>query len=685
MKEYPPEKIRNVAVIGHGSTGKTSLAEGMLFATGATTRLGRVEDGTTVSDWDPDEQKRGFSVNLSIVPCEWNGHKVNVVDAPGYADFMGEVKCALRAADLALIVVCGASGVQVGTEFAWQFADEISLPRAVFINRMDRENADFNATLEQLRANWGQKCVPLQIPIGSQQALKGVVDLLTMKAYVGEKGEQQEVPSELADEANAQREKLVEAAAETDDALIEKYLGGEELTEEELANGLRAGIIAGSIVPVLTGSATKMMGLQALMEAIGGVFPSPTDLPVKTNGETLKADPSGPLAALVFKTTADPYVGRLTYFRVLSGRFKADSQAWNANRQAQERIGPVYHISGKSQEQVSQVTAGDIGAVAKLTQTQTGDTLCSKEKPVTLPPISFPAQAFSAAISPKTKADLDKMGSALQRIVEEDPSLHLERSIDTGETVLSGLGDSHVEVALEKIRRKFGVDLAMAMPRVPYRETIQSTAQAEYTHKKQTGGHGQFARVAVKVEPLSRGGGREFENKTVGGVVPRQYVSSVEKGVMEAMGEGVLAHYPMVDMKATLFDGKDHPVDSSDIAFKIAASMAVKKGAQDAQPVLLEPIMNIQITVPEANTGDIISDLNGKRARVLGMTPHGSMTTIEAQAPLAEVQRYSADIRSMTQGRGHFTMSMSHYEEVPAHAAQKVIEAAQQEREAAKG
>jgi elongation factor G len=685
MKEYPPEKIRNVAIIGHGSTGKTSLAEAMLFASGATTRLGRVEDGTTVSDWDPDEQKRGFSVNLSVVPCEWNGHKVNAIDAPGYADFMGEVKCSLRAADLALIVVCGASGVQVGTEFAWQFADEVSLPRAVFINRVDRENADFKATLEQLRANWGQKCVPLQIPIGSQQALRGVVDLLTMKAYMGETGEQEEVPSELADEAGAQREKVIEAAAETDDALIEKYLGGEELTQEELANGLRAGIIAGSIVPVLTGSATKMIGPQALMEVIGSVFPSPGDLPVKTNGERLKADASGPLTALVFKTTADPYVGRLTYFRVLSGTFKADSQAWNASRQAQERIGPVYHIRGKGQEQVPQVTAGDIGAVAKLTQTQTGDTLCSREKPVTLPPISFPAPAFSAAISPKTKADLDKMGGALQRIVEEDPSLHLERSTDTGETVLSGLGDSHVEVALEKIRRKFGVDLDMAMPRVPYRETVLATAEAEYTHKKQTGGHGQYARVALKVEPLSRGAGREFENKTVGGVVPKQYIASVEKGVTEAMQEGVLAHYPMIDMKATLIDGKDHPVDSSDIAFKIAAAMAVKKGAQDAQPVLLEPIMNMQITVPEANTGDIISDLNGKRARVLGMTPHGSMTTIEAQAPLAEVQRYSADVRSMTQGRGHFTMSMSHYEEVPAHVAQRVIEAAEKEREAAKG
>ncbi|MDO8611891.1 MAG: GTP-binding protein, partial [Dehalococcoidia bacterium] len=438
MKEYPPDKLRNIALIGHGSTGKTSLAEAMLFASGATTRLGRVEDGTTVSDWDPDEQKRGLSVNLAVVPVEANGHKINVVDAPGYADFMGEVKCALRAADLALIVVCGASGVQVGTEFAWQFAEELSLPRAVFINRMDRENADFSAVLGQLQSNWGQKCAPLQIPIGSQQALKGVADLLAMKAYVGEKGEQQEIPAELADEANAHREKLIEAAAETDDALIEKYLGGDELTPEELASGVRAGILAGSIVPVLTGSATKMFGIQALLQSVGATFPSPADAPMKTDGDTLKADASGPLVALVFKTAADPYVGRLTYYRVLSGTFKADSQAWNASRQVAERIGPVYHMSGKTQEHAQQVTAGDIGAVAKLTETQTGDTLCTKEKPVTLPAISLPDAAFSAAITPKTKADLDKMGSALQRIVEEDPSLHLERSGD-GETILSGL------------------------------------------------------------------------------------------------------------------------------------------------------------------------------------------------------------------------------------------------------
>lgn len=684
MKNYPAEKIRNIALVGHSGSGKTSLAEALLFAAGATTRLGRIEDGTTVSDWDPDEQKRGFSLNLSILPLEWAGHKFNVLDTPGYMDFMGEVKCGLRAAELALITMDAASGVQVGTEFAWRFADEISLPRAIFVNRMDRENADFNASLSQAQALWGAKCLPLQLPIGSQQDFQGVVDLLTMKAYLGEKGEEKEIPDGMGQEVQAAREKLIEAAAETDDALITKYLEGEELTADELARGLRAGIAAGSIVPVLAGSATKLTGIRRLMDVIAAAFPSPHDRPVSLDGQQLVADPSKPLAALVFKTAADPYVGRLTYFRVFSGSLKGDSQAWNANKQVMERIGTVYRISGKNQEQVPEVPAGDIGAVAKLAETQTGDTLCAKESPVTLPPISFPEPSFSAAVTPKTKADLDKMGTALARIVEEDPSLRLERSPDTGEMIISGLGDSHVEVALEKIRRKFGVDLELSMPRVPYRETIRAKAQAEYTHKKQTGGHGQYARVALEVEPLPRGAGFEFVDRIVGGVVPKQYIGSVEKGVVESLPDGVLAHYPMVDLRVTLFDGKDHPVDSSDIAFKLAASMALKKACQDAQPVLLEPIMNMRITVPEANTGDVISDLNGKRARVLGMTPSGTMTTIEAQAPLAEVQRYAADMRSLTQGRGFYTMSFSHYEEVPQHLAQKIIEAAQKEREAAR-
>ena len=684
MKDYPAEKIRNVALIGHGSTGKTSLSEALIFVSGGANRLGKIEDGTTVSDWDPDEQRRGSSVNLSILPVEWEGHKVNVLDTPGYADFMGEVKCGLRAVELALIVVDAASGVQVGSEFAWRFAEELELPRAVFVNRMDRDNADFASALTQMQNLWGGKCVALQIPIGSQQSFQGIVDLLTMKAHVGEKAEERDVAAELAGQAESLREKLIELAAETDDALIAKYLEGEALSADELAAGVRAGIRAGGIVPVFAGSATKTIGVRPLLDCVASLFPSPLDRPARTDGAEITADRSKPLTALVFKTSADPYVGKLTYFRVLSGALKSDSQVWNANKKAAERIGPLYHVSGKSQEQITQVSAGDIGAVAKLAETQTGDTLCAKENAITLPAIALPSPAFSAAVTPKTKADLDKMGSALQRIVEEDPSLRLERNPDTGEMILSGLGDSHVEVALEKIRRKFGVDLEMHMPRVPYRETVRATARAEYTHKKQTGGHGQFARVAIEVEPLPRGTGFEFVDKIVGGVVPRQYIGSVEKGVTEGRHEGILAHFPVVDVRVTLFDGKEHPVDSSDIAFKIAASMALKKGCQDAHPVLLEPIMNMQITAPEANTGDIISDLNGKRARVLGMTPLGTMTTIDAQAPLAEVQRYAADMRSITQGRGYYTMSFSHYEEVPQHLSQKVIDAAQKERDAAR-
>jgi len=680
MKEYATDDIRNVALIGHGSTGKTSLSEAMLFNAKAINRLGRVDDGTTTSDFDPDEIRRSFSVNLSVLPCEWQGNKLNILDTPGYADFVGEVKCAVRAADAAVIVICGASGVQVGSEYAWAYADEHNLPRLVFINRMERENADFHQTLAQLQGMYGQKCVAFQLPLGAQADFRGVIDILAMKAYVGEKGETQEVPKEFLEQATSLREKLVEAAAETDDALITKYLEGEELSEEELRRGLRTGVSSGSLIPVLAGSATKNVAVTLLMDALCSYLPSPADMAVAVqDGESFQADAKGPLAALVFKTTADPYVGRLTYFRVYSGTLKADSQAWNANKGSAERIGPLYLIRGKSQEQVSQVVAGDLGAVAKLTETSTGDTLATREKSIILPGISFPEPAFSGAVHPKSKADLDKMGSALSRIAEEDPTLRVSRNQDTGETIMAGLGDSHVEVVVEKIRRKFGVDLEMTTPKVPYKETITASSSAEYTHKKQTGGHGQYARVAIELEPLARGSGFEFGNRIVGGVVPRQYISSVEKGVVEAMQEGVLARYPLIDMKATLFDGKDHPVDSSDIAFKIAAAAALKKGAQDAQPVLLEPIMNVQVVVPEANTGDVISDLNGKRAKVMGMTPEGTRTVIEAQAPMAEVQHYAADLRSMTQGRGSYSMQFSHYEEVPAHVVQRIIEQAQKE------
>ncbi len=684
MTQYAPKDIRNVALVGHGSTGKTTLSEALLFRAGAIARMGRVEDGTTTSDWDPDEHRRGFSINLSVLSFRWNGYKLNLLDTPGYPDFQGEVKCGLRAADAAIIVVDAASGVQVGTEFAWQYSNERSLPRAVFVNRIDRDNANFFSVVSQLQEHWGKKCLPLQLPVGQEHGFSGVIDLFTSTAYLGEEEREEEIPTDLASEAETWREKLIEAAIEVDDELLGRYLEGEELGVQEVEAALKKAISSGALVPILVGSAAKAIGIRPLLQFICRLLPSPADVTATSeDGQELKADPSGPLAALAFKTTADPYVGRLTFLRIYTGTLRADSQVWNSKRQAQERIGPLYNICGKNQSQTGELVAGDIGAVAKLAETATGDTLCQRDHPIILPGILFPEPVFSAAINPKSKADLDKMSSALQRIVDEDPSLRIERVQDTGEVLLQGLGDSHVEVALEKIRRKFNVDLEMSTPKVPYKETITTTAVAEYTHKKQTGGRGQYARVAIRLEPLPRGQGFQFVDQIVGGVIPKQFIPSVEKGIVEAMQEGVLAYYPVVDLKVTLFDGKDHPVDSSDIAFKIAAAHAFRKGAQEAKPVLLEPIMHMRITVPDANTGDVISDLNSKRARVLGTNPAGpGLTTIEALAPLAEVQRYAADLRSLTQGRGHYSMSFHHYEEVPPHISQRIIEQAQKEREA---
>ncbi len=687
MKDFKTEDIRNVALVGHGSTGKTSLAEAMLFSSGAVGRLGRVEDGTTVSDFDPDENKRKISINLSLLPCEWKGKKLNIIDTPGYADFVGEMKAGLRATDAAIVVVCAASGVEVGTEHSWAFADERSLPRMVVVNRMDRENADFFQALSQLQSFFGKKCAPLQLPIGAQSSFEGVVDLLTLKGFRGEKGSEGDVPDSLSDQVARYREQLVEAIAEADDELLNKYLEGEELSQEELTRGLRAGIAAGSVVPVLAGAASKGIGASLILDAVAQYLPSPLDggeIAAKNAStdqeESLKADPAGPLAALVFKTTADPYVGKLTYLRVFSGTLKGDSQAWNSNKGAAERIGQISTLRGKSQEPTPQLVAGDIGALAKLAETSTGDTLSSKERPLLLPPVSFPAPAYSAAVHPKTKADLDKMGSALTRIVEEDPTLRVRRDSDTGETILSGLGEPHIEVTIEKIQRKFGVGLELTIPKVPYKEAITASASAEYTHKKQTGGHGQYARVAIRLEPLPRGSGFQFDNAVVGGSVPKTYVPAVEKGVLETLHEGVLAHYPLIDLKVTLYDGKEHPVDSSEMAFKIAGAMALKQGTLEARPILIEPVVTLRVVVPEANTGDAMGDLNSKRAKVLGITPQeNGASMIEAQVPLAEVQRYATDLRSITQGRGRYTLEFSHYEEVPAHLTQKIIDKAKEE------
>jgi elongation factor G len=688
MKEYATGDIRNVALAAHGGTGKTSLTEAIAFRAGAVNRLGRVDEGTTVSDFDPDEIKRKISVNVSLVPVEWQGKKINLIDTPGYADFVGEEKSGLRAADGAVILVDASAGVQVGTENAWRFADESNLPRLVFVNRIDRENADFDAVVEALANRFGRKCAPIQIPIGAQDHFQGVVDLISLKAYTGEKDQEGAMPADLQQQAESYRERLIEAIAENDDDLLNKFLEGEELSEEELRSGLHSAVVSGSLVPVLVGSATKAIGVGPLLDVLTAALPSPTDAsPIaarKQAGgeEELEASSSGPLAALVFKTTADPYVGRLSYVRVYSGTLKSDSQIWNANKNQAERVGQVFHQHGKAQEPIPQLVAGDIGVIPKLSETGTGDTLCTREHVVILEPPHFPSPAFAAAVTPKTKADADKVGSSLHRIEEEDPTLKVSRDHDTGELILSGLGESHVEVALEKMQRKFGVGVEMKTPRVPYKETITLTTNSEYRHKKQTGGAGQFGQVTLTLEPQPRGAGLEFSEKVVGGAVPREFFPAVEKGVREAASEGVIAHYPLVDVKVTLIDGKYHPVDSKAIAFEIAGMQAVKQGVQQAKPVLLEPIMRIEVRVPESFTGDVISDLNSKRAKVHGMTPEDGETVISAEAPQAEIQRYATDLRSLTQGRGSFTTEFDHYEEVPAHIAQKVIDEAKKEAEA---
>jgi elongation factor G len=678
MEQYRLEDIRNLVLLSHSGAGKTSLAEAILFAVGAIKRLGKVDDGTTTSDYDPDEIKRQISISLSMLPCEWKKTKINLIDTPGYSDFVGEVKEAMRVSEGAVIVVCAASGVEVGTEQVWEYSEAAKLPRFIFINKMDRENADFYKTLEQIQSKFGPKCLPLQIPIGSQSDFQGVIDLLTMKSYTGSPAKEGDIPSSEQSRAESFREKVVEAAAEIDDSLIEKYLGGEELSMKELGDGLRRATMEGKIVPVLTGSATKSIGVASLLDAIYSYLPSPKEQDVviisdSNKQETIEPSLDTSLAALVFKTSADPYVGKLTYFRVYTGAIESNSQVWNAAQGAVERVGQLFTLRGKTQEPVPRVGAGDIGAVAKLSLTATGDTLCTQSKPVKLLPIEFPAPAFSGAVHPKTKADLDKLGAALTRLAEEDPTLQVHREADTNETVLSGIGETHLVVAAEKMQRKFGVGVTLETPKVPYKETITAPAKAEYKHKKQTGGHGQYGHVLLELEPLPRGSGLEFADKVVGGRIPKNYIPSVEKGVNEAAQEGVLARYPVVDVKATVYDGSFHPVDSSDICFKIAGAGALKRGLSSGQSILLEPIVNIKVRVPEDFTGDIIGDLNTKRARVMGMNPEDGFNTIDAQAPLAEVMRYAVDLKSITQGRGSYSVEFSHYEEAPAHVTQKII------------
>jgi elongation factor G len=674
MAQSEARSIRNVVLLSHGGAGKTSLAEAALFTAGAIDRLGRVDEGTTTSDYDPDEINRKISLNLALLPCQWRETKINLLDTPGYLDFVGEVKAAIRVAEGAVVVVAAASGVEVGTEQVWAYSQEAALPRLIFVNKMDRENANFQESLSQIQSVFGGICLPLQLPIGAHNDLVGVVDLLTMKAYMGDKAEDGEIPPAMAEEVATWREKLVEAIAEMDDNLIEKYLGGEELNQEELNKGLKQAVGEGKVVPVLAGSAQKSIGIEPLLDAVSSFLPTPAEREVIAGDEAIDQNQQAPLVALVFKTTADPYVGKLTYFRVYSGIINSNSHVWNVSRNGDERLGQLFMVRGKIQEPVEQVVTGDIGAVAKLALASTGDTLGSHDKPLKLAPIEFPSPIFHQAVHPKTKADLDKLGTALHRLAEEDPTLRVRREADTNETVISGMGVTQLEAAAEKMQRKFGVGVALSLPRVPYKETITASAKAEYKHRKQSGGHGQFGHVFLELEPMPGGSASEFVSKIVGGAIPRNYIPAVEKGVVEATQEGILAGYPVVNIRTILFDGSFHPVDSSDICFKIAGAGALKKGMAAGQPILLEPIVNIRITVPNDYTGDVIGDLNTKRAHVQGMNPEDGVNIIEAKVPLAEILRYAIDLKSLTQGRGFFTTEFDHYEEVPAHLAQKLIE-----------
>jgi len=682
-------EIRDLVVLSHQGAGKTSLVESMLFTSGIIQRLGKVEDGTTVSDYDPIEIERSMGISLSLLSFERKGGKLNVLDAPGYADFVSEVKSSLRVCDGAVILVCAASGVEVGTEQMWDEVEGINMPCLISINKMDRDNADFYSTLEDIQKKLGGKCLPAQLPVGAQNDFRGVVDLLTMKSYFGPSGEEGKIPEELEEKARSFREKLLEVAIEVDDGLISKYLEGETISDEEFFDAVKRATREGKLVPVFAGSALSGIGTQLLLDAICHYLPSSEErgafmaLDSVDNEETIEPCIDAPVTSLIFKATADPYVGKLSYLRIYSGVISSNSQVWNANKGGMEHIGQLFTMMGKNQQPVAQLEAGDMGAVARLSLSTVGDTLCAPDHPLRLEGVDFPGASFSMAISPRTKADLDKMGNALARICEEDPSLQVSRNSDTNESIISGVGDAHLEIVREKMHRKFGVDVNLDLPRVPYKETITVPATAEYKHKKQSGGHGQYGHVILKMEPLPRGEGFEFSEHIFGGAIPRNYIPAVEKGVNEAKQEGILANSPVIDVKVVLSDGSFHPVDSSDIAFKIAAAQALKKGLSQGQSVLLEPITNITVTVPESYTGDVISDLNAKRGRVSGMAPAegaGGLMVIRAQVPSAELLRYAIDLKSITQGRGSFATEFDHYEEVPPHISQKIISKAQKEQ-----
>ena len=691
MKEYTTEFLRNVALVSHGGAGKTMLAEAFLHASGATTRLGKVEDGTTVSDYDDEEQRRKISLYSSVIPIEHRDHKINIIDAPGYTDFVGEMISALSVADSAIILVDAVAGLEVGTELAWRYADQLNLPRFIVINKMDRDNADFEkvfAEVDEFVRSHGKRTVRVHLPIGEKQDFKGVVDIIGMKAYMGDGKTTAEVPADMKEAADAAHFVLVEAAAEGEDELMEKYLENGSLTDEEMVRGLEDVIYAGEFVPVFCAAGGREIGSIALLNDIVDLLPSPVSGPKRVaqgrdGEEELKPSDSGPLCAYVWKTTADPFVGKMTYFRVFSGNIQADSHVWNQNKGADERMSGLHFQRGKETIPTRVVHAGDIAVVSKLNATVTGDTFCDKGHPLTVPPPKYPAALYRVAITPKTQADAAKISPTLTRLCEEDMTLSWQNDPITHETVLQGMGDQHIDVAINRAQSKFQVGLNIHEPRIPYREGITRKASAQYRHKKQTGGAGQFGEVHLRIEPYPEGD-FEFDDELVGMNLSKSYLPPIEKGIKATLERGAFAGYPMSNVKVIVYDGKEHEVDSKPVAFEIAGREAFKLAVQDAGPVLFEPIMNVRVFVPDANMGDVMSDLNTRRGRVQGTESERGTTVVIAHVPMAEMTRYTTQVRSITGGRGYFTMEFDHYDVVPNHIAGQIIEAHKKELEAKK-
>ncbi|KPL07380.1 elongation factor G [bacterium SM23_57] len=684
MKEYKTQKIRNIALVSHSSAGKTMLAEAFLHFTGATTRLGRIEDGTTVADFDDEEVRRGISLSTSVVPVEYNDHKINFLDTPGYTDFIGEVISALRVSDGALVLVDSVAGAEVGTEIAWNYCDEFNLPRFVVINKMNRDNANFAKAMASIQEISDVRLIPVQLPWGEKSEFKGVLDLLSMKAYAGSGETPEDIPAEFADAVEEARMELIEAAAEGEDELLMKYLEGEDLSADEIMSGLASAIQSGTYIPVFVASGTHEIGMAKLLDAIIKLMPSPAESPAViaegvSGEEELPASDSGPLAAYVWKTTADPFVGKITYFRVYSGVLNADSRVWNQSIESEERLGGINVMRGNEQLPVKIVHSGDIASVPKLSETSTSHTLCDKGHPLILPIPEYPSALYRVAVFPESQADSAKISPTLTRICEEDMTLVWEQVRATKQTILQGMGDQHIDVAIRKAKSKFQTNLEIAEPKVPYQETITGKGDAQYRHKKQTGGAGQFADVTMAV--MASEEDYEFSWDVFGGAISNNFQPAIEKGIKGVMRDGVLAGYPVHNVKISVYDGKEHPVDSKPVAFEIAAREGFKLAFRKASPVMLEPIMDVKVIVPEGNMGDILGDLNTRRARVQGMNNEKGKSIITAHVPLAEMQRYTTDLRSMTGGRGLFTMEFLKYETVPSHLAQEIIAEAQREKE----